>query len=142
MNVQHCSRTDDTDLQNYANHDPPASLMSIVTSPTEHRDKTFISNKVSINKRMKASSIDIIPINNEENVSISTSINRIDISKFHFAHVIKVPHGTNLLASDNQSTTVCINSVGSIIHLITPTGYYIRSTRWPETENKIIDLFW
>ena len=66
----------------------------------------------------------------------------LDLSKFHFAHVIKVPHGTTLVASDEQSSTVCINCSGNIIHLITPTGYHIRSIRWPETEATIIDLFW
>jgi hypothetical protein len=79
----------------------------------------------------------------DDNLSTtSTLIDRMDISKFHFAHVIKVPHGTNLLASDNQSTTICINSMGNIIHLITPTGYHIRSSRWPESEKKIVDLLW
>jgi hypothetical protein len=79
----------------------------------------------------------------DDNLSTtSTVIDRMDISKFHFAHVIKVPHGTNFLASDNQTTTLCINSMGNIIHLITPTGYHIRSSRWPETESKIVDLLW
>ena len=66
----------------------------------------------------------------------------IDLSKFHFAHVIKVPHGTSFVASDNHSSTLCINASGNIIHLITPTGYHIRSIRWSETEATIIGVFW
>ncbi|CAF0931223.1 unnamed protein product [Rotaria sordida] len=136
-NVQHHSKINDIDLQQYINNPLPIPLMSISVPPTE--DPHIESSSY---QPIYSSSIPLISISDDNILSTSTLINRIDISKFHFAHVIKVPHGTNLLASDNQLTTVCINSIGNIIHLITLTGYYIRSSRWPETENKIIDILW
>ncbi|CAF1087320.1 unnamed protein product [Rotaria sp. Silwood1] len=142
-NVQHRRSTiNDIDLQQqqHINDPPPIPLMSIIIPPTEYSYTQSTSYETSIDEPIHSSLITPITISDDNILSISP--NQIDISKFHFAHVIKVPHGTNLIASNNQSTTVCINSIGNIIHLITPTGYYIRSSRWPETENKIMDLLW
>lgn len=142
-NVRHDSQLNDIGLQHQINyHDPPIPLMSLTVRPTESPQIQSSSYQTSINKLIHSSSITPIPTNDNNDLSTSTFISRIDISKFYFAHVIKVPHGTDFVASDNQSTTVCINSIGNIIHLITPTGYHIQSSRWFETENKIIDLLW
>jgi len=142
MNVQRSSKINDVDLQENVNHPLPMPLMSISVSPTKYPRTLSSSCRTSISEATCSSPTPPISIFDDNISSTSTLIDRIDISKFHFAHVIKVPHGTNLLASDNQSTTLCINSIGNIIHLITPTGYHIRSSRWPETEKKIIDLLW
>lgn len=145
MNVPHSSKIDDVDLQKNINHHPtPIPLMSLIIPPTEYSRTLSSSCRTSISQPTCLSPTPPVSIfdDNISSTSTSTLIDRIDISKFNFAHVIKVPHGTNLLASDNQSTTVCINSNENIIHLITPTGYHIRSSRWPETEKKIINLIW
>jgi hypothetical protein len=142
LNVRPNSKINDTDLQQNANYHPPIPLMSLTIPRTEYPRALSSSCRTSISEPTCSSPTPPISISDDNLSTTSTLIDRIDISKFHFAHVIKVPHGTNLLASDNQSTTVCINSIGNIIHLITPTGYHIRSSRWPETEKKIIDLLW
>jgi hypothetical protein len=69
-----------------------------------------------------------ISIDDNNISSASTVIDSIHISKFHFTHVIKVLQGTNLLQSDNESTTIYSNSIGDLTHLITPIGYHIRSS--------------
>jgi hypothetical protein len=140
--IRRSSPINDVDRPQYVSHPLPMPLMSIITSSTDYPRTLSSSCRTSISEPTCLSPTPPISIC-DDNISLtSTLIDRTDISKFHFAHVIKVPHGTNLLASDNQSTTVCINSVGNIIHLITPTGYHIRSSRWPETEKQITDLFW
>ncbi|CAF2989362.1 unnamed protein product [Rotaria sp. Silwood2] len=141
-NARHHSKINDIDLQEHVNNSLPIPLMSIIIAPTEYSHTQSESNATSIDKPIYSSSTASISLSDDNILSTSTLSNRFDISKLHFAHVIKVPHGTNLIASDNQLTTVCINSIGNIIHLITPTGYYIRSSRWPETENKILNLLW
>jgi len=139
--VQHRSQINDRISQHVI--DPsPIPLMSIIIPSAECSRTSSSSCRTSVSEPTNLSPTPPISIIDDNISSTSTLIDRIDISKFHFAHVIKVPHGTNLLASDNQSTTLCINSIGNIIHLITPTGYHIRSSRWPETEKKIIDLYW
>jgi hypothetical protein len=142
LNVRHNSKINDTDLLQNVNYHPPIPLMSLTIPRTEYSRTLSSSRRTSISEPTCSSPTPPISIFDDNISTTSTLIDRIDISKFHFAHVIKVPHGINLLASDNQSTTVCINSIGNIIHLITPTGYHIRSSRWPETEKKIIDLLW
>jgi hypothetical protein len=141
-NVQRSSKINVVDLQKTVTHPLPIPLMSIIIPTTEHPRTLSSSCRTSISEPTCLSPTPPISICDDNISTTSTLIDRIDISKFYFAHVIKVPHGTNLLASDNQLTTVCINSIGNIIHLITPTGYHIRSSRWPETEKKIIDLLW
>ena len=140
--MQHSSKMNDIDFQQHVNHPPPIPLMSISIPRTEDSHKPSSSDQASTNKPTSSSSTASVSLSDDKILLTSTFINRVDISKFHFAHVIKVPHGTNLLASNNQSTTVCVNSIGNIVHLITPTGYHIRSSRWPDTDNKIIDLLW
>jgi len=140
--IRRSHKINDINLQQNVNRHHPTPLMSLTVPPTEYPRTLSSSCRTSISEPTCLSPTPPISII-DDNISLtSTLIDRIDISKFHFAHVIKIPHGTNLLASDNQSTTVCINSNGNIIHLITPTGYHIRSSRWPETEKKITDLLW
>lgn len=127
--------------QNLLNQSP-MPLMSMVLSPVELSRSRSLSCRTSISEPSYSSLPTPVSISDDNFSTTSTLVDRVDISKYHFAHVIKVPHGTNLIASDHQSTTVCINSTGNIIHLITPTGYHIRSSRWPESERKIIDLLW
>jgi hypothetical protein len=142
INIRRHSKINDTDQQQNVNHPPPIPLMSLSISPTEHPRTLPSSCRTSISEPTYSSPTPPISIIDDSISSTSTLIDRIDISKFHFAHVIKIPHGTNLLASDHQSTTLCINSTSNIIHLITPTGYHIRSSRWPQREKKIMDLIW
>ncbi|UJR29033.1 hypothetical protein I4U23_010248 [Adineta vaga] len=128
---------------NWQSHSSPIPLMSMAIPPTILSRTLPSSCRTSISDPICSSPTAPTSIIMTDNIStISTLINQIDISKYYFAHVIKVPHGTNLLASDNQSTTLCINSMGNIIHLITPTGYHIRSLRWPETTEKVRDIIW
>ena len=143
-NTQRSSKINDLNSQQHVIDPSPIPLMSIIIPSVECSRTLSSSSRTSISEPTYVTPTPPISIidDNSSSTSTSTLIDRIDISKFHFAHVIKVSHGTNLLASDNQSTTVCINSIGNIIHLITPTGYHIRSSRWPETEKKIKDLFW
>ncbi|CAF1050690.1 unnamed protein product [Adineta ricciae] len=126
----------------WQSHSSPIPLMSVSVPPTAFPSRLSSSCQTSISEPICSSptaptSIII------DNISLtSTVIHQIDISKYYFAHVIKVPHGTNLLASNNQTTTLCVNSVDNIIHLITPTGYNIRSLRWPNAEEIVEHLFW
>ena len=140
--IRRNSKINDADHQQYVSHPVPAPLMSLIFSPTDYSHELPSSCRTSISEPTCLSPTLPVSISDDNISSTSTVIDRTDISKFHFAHVIKIPHGTNLLASDNQSTTVCVNSNGNIIHLITPTGYHIRSSRWPETEKQITDLLW
>jgi hypothetical protein len=142
MNIRRNSKINDTDVQKNVNHYRPMPLMSLVIPPTQYSRTVSSSCRTSMSEPTCLSPTPPVSIFDDNLSTTSTLIDRMDISKFHFAHVIKVPHGTNLLASDNQSTTICINSMGNIIHLITPTGYHIRSSRWPESEKKIVDLLW
>ena len=136
MNVRHRSETND------CNSLAIPSLMSMTTSPAECPQRRSSSRRTSISEPMSSSPTPPILVSTDKISSASPFIDRIDISKFHFAHVIRVPYGTNLIASDNQLTSLCINPTGNIIHLITPTGYHIRSSRWPRTEKMIVDLHW
>jgi len=142
MNIRRNSKINDTDVQKNVNRYRPMPLMSLVIPPTQYSRTVSSSCRTSMSEPTCLSPTPPVSIFDDNLSTTSTLIDRMDISKFHFAHVIKVPHGTNLLASDNQSTTICINSMGNIIHLITPTGYHIRSSRWPESEKKIVDLLW
>lgn len=123
-------------------YSPPVPLMSIITSSTENPYTSCSISQAPIHDSICYTVTPTISAFLDNPSSVSTSLERTDTSKFQFAHIIKVPRGTNLIASDNQSTTVCINTTGNIIHLITPTGYHIRSLRWNEVENKITDLLW
>ncbi|CAF1964013.1 unnamed protein product [Rotaria magnacalcarata] len=140
--VQYNSKVNDVDTEESIDQSCPIPLMSIVIRPTEYPCTSSSSYQTPINEMICSYRTTNVSTSDDNILLTSNFTNQIDISKFHFAHVIKVPHGTNLLASDNQSTTVCINSIENIIHLITPTGYHIRSSRWPETEDKITDLLW
>ena len=142
MNTEGYIKSNNVSVQEDLIGHRPTPLMSMILSPVESSRSRLSSYRTSISEPTFSSLPTPASISDDQFSTTSTLVDRVDISKYHFAHVIKVPHGTNLVASDHQSTTVCVNSTGNIIHLITPTGYHIRSSRWPPTERKIIELLW